>query len=580
MSIEDKEQRSSKIERAHDDPVFDLAKERLGEVLVRIDMITPEQLRAALDIARRDGKLVGQVLVEKGLVTARDLATAVSVHLGVPLVDLKKHRILPEALKLVPEQLARKYNVLPLDIIGGALALVMENPMDVRGIDDIAAVSKMRVEPMMGFADDIRSAIDRNYTVRGRMAEDVSTSSEVDVKEEVEREEAILAEVEAPALRNLNLVIQQAVRQRASDIHIEPQEDKLQIRYRIDGVLYDTATLTLSIHAALISRLKIMGGMNIAERRRPQDGRFSAKVDDVDIDVRVACANTVHGEMAVLRLLSKSGPMLDLAGLGFLPSALERYKRMIDLPFGMIILGGPTGSGKTTTLYASLNLLDRMGRNIMTIEDPVEYNFPGINQFQVNPKAGVDFAGSLRAFMRLDPDVIMVGEIRDSETARVATQAAITGHIVFSSVHANDAVSVILRLVDLGIEPFFVCSALTAACSQRIVRRICPQCRQVYEPTAEEQAAYMAAMGEPAPKLYKGMGCNLCSDTGYMGRIGIFELLILTEEIKKLAIMQASAEQIRIQAIKDGMVSLMSDGMAKAKEGLTTISEVLRQVFY
>jgi general secretion pathway protein E len=272
--------------------------------------------------------------------------------------------------------------------------------------------------------------------------------------------------------------------------------------------------------------------------------------------------------------------MLDLAGLGFLPSTLERFKRLIDLPFGMIILGGPTGSGKTTTLYASLNLLDRAGRNIMTIEDPVEYNFPGVNQFQVNPKAGVDFASSLRAFMRLDPDVIMVGEIRDSETARVATQAAITGHIVFSSVHANDAVSVILRLVDLGIEPFFVCSALTATCSQRIVRRICPNCRQVYEPTVEEQAAYMAAMGEPAPKLYKGTGCNVCSDTGYMGRIGIFELLMLTEEIKRLVIMQATAEQIRIQAIKDGMVSLMSDGMAKAKEGLTTISEVLRQVFY
>jgi general secretion pathway protein E len=323
-----------------------------------------------------------------------------------------------------------------------------------------------------------------------------------------------------------------------------------------------------------------MGGMNIAERRRPQDGRFSAKVDDVDIDVRVACANTVHGEMAVLRLLSKSGPMLDLANLGFLPGTLERFKRLIDLPFGMIILGGPTGSGKTTTLYASLNLLDRTGRNIMTIEDPVEYNFPGINQFQVNPKAGVDFAGSLRAFMRLDPDVIMVGEIRDSETARVATQAAITGHIVFSSVHANDAVSVILRLVDLGIEPFFVCSALTATCSQRIVRRICPNCRQVYEPTVEEQAAYTSATGEPVPTVYKGMGCNLCSDTGYMGRIGIFELLVLTEEIKKLVIMQAPAEQIRIQAVNDGMVSLMSDGMAKVKDGLTTISEVLRQVFY
>ena len=580
MEISDKEQRDSKAQKVDTNPVVDLTKDRLGEVLVRNDMITAEQLQGALEIARREGKLVGQVLVEKGLVTPRDLAAALSVHLGVPLIDLTRHRVRPEALKLVPEHLARKYNVLPLDVIGGSLTLVMENPMDVRAIDDIAAVSKMRIEPMMGFADEIRSAIDRSYTVRKRIVEEIAPVPDVETSEEAELDDALVAEAEAPALRNLNLMIQQAVRQRASDIHIEPQEEKLQIRYRIDGVLYDTAALPLSTHAALISRLKIVGGMNIAERRRPQDGRFSAKVDDADIDVRVACASTVHGEMAVLRLLSKSGPMLDLASLGFLPNSLGKYRRMVELPFGMIILGGPTGSGKTTTLYASLNLLDRTGRNIMTIGDPVEYNFPGINQFQVNPKAGVDFANSLRAFMRLDPDVIMVGEIRDSETARIATQAALTGHLVFSSVHANDAVSVMLRLVDLGVETFFVCSSLAGAVSQRIVRRICTHCREPYEPTTEERLAYQHEMGEPPPQLFRGVGCDFCSDTGYLGRIGIFELLTPTEAIKQMLIERATAGQIHEQAMKDGMVPLMHDGLMKAKEGLTTISEVLRQVFY
>jgi len=563
-----------------DMPIEHVKKEHLGEILVRTGIITVVQLQDALEISRREGKLVGQILAEKGLVTAHDLATALSVHLGVPLIDLKRQKVSSEALKLVPENLARQYNVLPLDVIGGSLTIVMENPMDVRAIDDIAAVSKMRIEPVMGFADEISSVIDRNYTVRGRMAEELPSSPTTEVKDDIETEEAALAEVEAPALRNLNLLIQQAARQRASDIHIEPQENKLQIRYRIDGVLQDTMGLPLGIHAALISRLKIMGGMNIAEKRRPQDGRFSAKVDNSEIDIRVACANTVHGEMAVLRLLPKSGPMLDLTGLGFLPGTLEKYKRMIELPFGMIIIGGPTGSGKTTTLYASINLLDRTERNIMTIEDPVEYNFSGINQFHVNPKAGVDFANSLRAFMRLDPDVIMVGEIRDSETARIAIQASLTGHLVFSSVHANDAVSVMLRLVDLGVETYFVCSALAGAVSQRIIRRICPHCREPYEPTAEERLAYQQEMEEQPPQLYRGVGCNFCSDTGYQGRVAIFELLKPSENVKQLLIENATAAQIREEAVKDGMVPLMHDGMMKVKENLTTIAEVLRHVFY
>jgi len=561
------------------DTINYLSKESLDEILVRTGMATAEQMENMLQIAHRDGKTVEQVLIEERLLTPRDLATALSIQLRVPLLDLKRHKARPEALRLVPEQIARKYNVLPLDIIGDSLILVMENTINIQAIDDIAAVSKMKIEPMMAFPDEIRQEINRNYTVSDKIKVETAASSSPSVEEAAEPRELISVEAEAPALRNLNLLIQQAIRSRASDIHIEPQKDKLRIRYRIDGVLQDTISLPLSIHTAIISRLKIMAGMNIAERRRPQDGQLSFSVDDKDVDIRVACGNTIHGEMAVLRLLSKSASLLELSDLGFSPSTLERYQQMLKLPFGMILFGGPTGAGKTTTLYASINQLSRIENNIMTIEDPVEYHLEGVNQFQVNPKAEVGFANSLRAFVRLDPDIILVGEIRDTETAKITIQAALTGHLVFSSIHANDAIGVMFRLLDLGIEPFFICSALAGTIAQRTVRRVCPYCREPYEPSVEERMAYRKEMGELAAQFYKGTGCNFCAYTGYMGRCGIFEMITLTEELKRLLSSGATAAQIRAQAIKDGMVPLMHDGMLKVKEGITTVSEVLRTVF-
>ena len=576
-SESEREQRGIEVEMAT--AASDLGKEKVGEILIRLGMVTAEQLDDTLEAARRDGKLIGQVLVEKEFLSPHDLATALSIQLGVPLIDLTRHKVHPDALRVVPEQLARKYNALPLDIIGDSLTVVMENTMDVQAIDDIAAVSKMRVEPMMAFPDEIREAIARDYAA-GREIEGEMAALSLAMEEEAEPEEAMAAEAEAPVPRNLNLLIQQGVRTRASDIHIEPQQDKLRIRFRIDGVLQDTMSLPLNIHGALISRLKIMGGMNIAERRRPQDGGFSVRVDGEDIDVRVGTGNTIHGEMAALRLLRKSGLMLDLTTLGFLPETLDRYRRLLDLPFGMILFGGPTGAGKTTTLYASISRLNQTERNIMTIEEPVEYHFAGINQFQVNPRAGVDFAGSLRAFMRLDPDVILVGEMRDAETARIGTQAALTGHLVFASVHANDAVGVLWRLVDLGVERFFVCAALAGTVAQRIVRRICTHCQAPYDPTVEERTAYQEEMGELPPQLYRGAGCNFCSGTGYLDRVGLFEVLVPTEQLKQLLLDVASADEIRAQAIKDGMVAMMHDGMVKVKQGITTISEVLRNVFY
>jgi type II secretory ATPase GspE/PulE/Tfp pilus assembly ATPase PilB-like protein len=545
------------------------SRESLAQILVRTGIISARQMQSALQIEQKNGKTVEQVLIDQKLLTASNLLTAISIQWRVPLIDLKRHRVHPEALRLVPEQLARKYNVLPLDIIGGSLVIVMADALDVQAIDDIAAATKMRIEPMMAAPDEVLSAIDRNYKV----------GDTIKTEEEAETEELISTEAEAPVIHKLGLLIQQALRSRASDIHIEPQKDSLKIRYRIDGVLQDTTSLPLSIHHALMSRLKIMATMNITEQRRPQDGQFSISVDGQEIDIRVACGNTIYGEMAVLRLLPKAASLLDLSELGFLPSMLERYQQLIKLPFGMILFGGPTGSGKTTTLYASINQLNRMERNIMTIEDPVEYHLDGINQFQINPKADVRFDNSLRAFMRLDPDVILVGEIRDTETAKIATQAALTGHLVLSSIHANDAVGVMFRLLDLGVEPFIVCSAVAGTVSQRILRRICPHCRKTYEPATEELAAYQQEMGELPTQFYKGEGCNLCADSGYLSRVAILEVLTATEDIKRLLISGATADEVRKQAIKDGMVPLIHDGMLKVKDGITTVSEVLYSTF-
>jgi len=558
----------------------ELSKESLEEVLVRIGLIDAEQMQEISEVARQGDKKIEEVIVEEGAISPRDLARALSIQLKVPLIDLKRHTISPEMMKLIPEELARKYNVLPLDIIGKSLALVMADTTDVGTIGDIAVVTKMRIEPMMGFPDEISEAIDRNYGSGGGPGEEITVLEAPDEGEaELEAEQLLSEEAQVPAIRTLNRLILQAIRSRASDIHIEPQKDKLHIRYRVDGVLMEKMPLNMQMHNALLSRLKIISNMNIAERRRPQDGQYTVKVDGNNIDIRVACAGTVYGEMAVLRILRKSASLLELTDLGFFPHTLERYQRLLKLPFGMILLGGPTGSGKTTTLYASLNQLNSKERNIMTIEDPVEYHLPGINQFQVNPRAEVTFANSLRAFMRLDPDIILVGEIRDTETVKIAIQAALTGHLVFSSVHANDAVGILFRLQDLGAESYLICSALAGTISQRIVRRICPHCREAYEPAPEELAAYKEEMTELPEKFYRGAGCNLCGNTGFMGQCGVYELMTLSEKVKQMFIENVPASQIHDQATEDGMETLKHDAMLKVKEGITTIPEVLRNVY-
>ena len=483
----------------------------------------------------------------------------------------------PEALQLIPEAIARKYNAVPLTISGKTMEVAIADPTDIFALEALAAQSRMRIKPIAATAQEVRDAIDFNYKGFSEIEQQVSSISVPE--EETDEKLAITAATETPLVQSLNLIIDEAVKARASDIHIEPEEDRLRIRYRIDGTLQDTMSLPVNIHRALISRVKILSQLNIADHFRPQDGQFSTESKGRQIDVRVATAPTVVGERATLRLLDKSLAVLGLSELGMLPDTLAKFEGMLKVPFGMILISGPTGAGKTTTLYASINSLDTHGRNIVTIEDPAEYRFKDINQIQVNPQAGITFASGLRSILRHDPDVILVGEIRDAETANIAVQAALTGHLMLSSIHANDTPSVLPRLVDLKVEPFLVASAVIGIVAQRMVRRVCPDCGHLTEAPLVEQMAYEKEMGEKETEFLYGTGCKSCAYTGYLGRTGIFEILTMSETIGGMVCNQASSGAIRTQALKEGMKSIMNDGMRKVKEGITTPSEVLRNAY-
>jgi len=434
---------------------------------------------------------------------------------------------------------------------------------------------KMRVEAALGVRPDIERAINLNYRSADAIEKQVSQFAI-----EPEAKMSIAAEITAttPVAETLDLLLTQAVKDRASDVHIEPQEARLRIRYRIDGILHDAFSFPLSIHQALVSRVKILAGMDIAEQRRPQDGQFAVKVDGNEADIRAATMETPNGERVTLRILDKSLSFFTLAELGMQPATLAKYQAMLRSPLGMLLAGGPTGSGKTTTLYAAINELNRYERNIMTIEDPIEYSFIDLNQTQVNTKAGITFASGLRAIMRHDPDVILVGEIRDKDTVTTAVQAALTGHLVLSSIHANDAVGVLYRLLDLGVVPASISSTLIGTVSQRMVRKICANCREAYQPTPEE-LAFIGGSGEEIKEFHQGTGCNLCAGTGYRGRTGIFELLAMNEAVTRLVRDHGNASEIKAQAVADGMMTMKQDGILKVKEGITTVGEVMRSVF-
>ncbi len=555
------------------------AEEGLGETLVELELITREELLEAMEMQAKGCESLARVLVDMELAAPKDLATARSMYLNVPFIDLKRHHVNPDAIKLIPEHTAKNYNLIPIDLVSDTLLVVMEDPGNIQAIEDLGVLSSRGIQPAAGVPSDIENAIDLNYRARDEIEHHVHDFSPAK-KSAVHSDNfgASDAVAQAAIVRALDLIISQAVRDRASDIHIEPQESEVRIRYRIDGVLHDIMGLPTSALNPLISRLKILASMDITERRRPQDGQFSVRIENKDVDIRVATIETSWGQSSVLRLLDRSATLFDLIDLGFQPEVLTKYRDMLRSSYGMILVAGPTGAGKTTTLYSSINQLDETEQNIMTIEDPVEYRFKNIKQVQVNEKAGLSFPGALRAMMRLDPDIILVGEIRDSETALTAVQAALTGHLVLSSIHANDAASVPFRLLNLGVEPYLVSTVVAGVVAQRMVRNTCIHCAAPYEPSPEELLAYEAEIGEDDVVMHKGSGCTFCSNTGYLDRSGVFEFLQFNDAIREIMQSSGGVSDIRRQAVNDGMITMRQHGMVKVREGKTTPSEVMRQV--
>jgi general secretion pathway protein E len=536
----------------------------LAQMLIDAGILSVDQVMKIQEIARRERQSLGRILVRDGLILSRDLATLTAVYLGLSMVDLRSETIDPQAISLIPEDVARKYLVFAIRKSEGQLTGAMTDPTDLQLLQDLAARTGYIIEPVIATSEDIQEQIDLSY----RLTQPLTVAESQELAHPGERVTAKHLR-EALPTQVISLLLSQALQDRASDIHIEPTETRLRIRFRIDGILHDVMELPMEMHPALISRLKIMSGMNIAERRRPQDGQLNFEAQNRTVDVRVAVANTATGEMAMLRLLdNKKFTLLTLNQLGFAGDALDRYRKLLQLPYGMVIVCGPTGAGKSTTLYASVLQMD-----------PVEYRITDANQMQVNNEAGITFATALRSILRLDPDVILVGEIRDQETAGIATQAALTGHLVLTSLHANDSVSGLLRLRDLGVPPYLIASSLGGIVAQRMVRMACHNCKELAQRPLAEQQAYTLELGEAQKRFMYGSGCNMCAHTGYHGRVGVFEIMTMSDQIRQLFLEDAPRHRLWEQAQQEGTKSLRRDGMIKVKEGITTPYEVMRVLF-
>ncbi|NLY75408.1 MAG: type II secretion system ATPase GspE [Firmicutes bacterium] len=562
-------------------------KQKFGDLLLQTGQITKEQLEEALAEQKRSKERLGAVLVKKGYITEQRLIETLEFQLGIPHVILSKRRIDPDVLALVPENIAKKYRVFPVEKQGKRLVLAVLDPTDVYALDELRLMLNQEIQPVIVTEEDLNQAFSYYYGITGSVQE-VFKDLDVQIEEEEVEDQGpgdLEAMVEdAPIVRLVNLIITQAVKERASDIHLEPTERELVIRYRVDGRLRKVMTSPKNTQAAIISRIKIISGMNIAEKRLPQDGRIQMRVDGIPIDLRVSCIPIVFGEKVVMRILFKNNVLAKMESLGFLPDTLERFRSIYKQPHGIILVTGPTGSGKSTTLSSVLNELNSPEVNIMTVEDPVEYQIPGINQVQVNAKAGLTFAMALRSFLRQDPDIIMVGEIRDGETAQIATQAALTGHLVLSTLHTNDAPSSITRLIDMKIEPFLVASTVIGILAQRLVRGVCPDCKKAYTLTPDDIYYDIVTQNLPdcpPEKLvfYKGAGCRRCNGKGYSKRLAIHEVLLVNQEMRSLISKNVPAGEIKEMAIKNGMRTLFQDGLIKALEGKTTLEEIVRVAY-
>jgi type IV pilus assembly protein PilB len=550
---------------------------QLGDILLEGGLVTREQLGEAMAEQQRVGRSLGRVLVDLGMVTESQLVASLAQQIGLPFVDLTEFQIDPSATSLVPDAVARRHNALPIGYDEGRLIVAMADPANVFALDDIRSLTGMECKPVVATKADVVNAINRMNRMDADMDE-LTMSLDADEDEALANVKEIVED--APIVKFVNLLITQAIQDRASDIHIEPTERDLRVRFRIDGVLHEIMKSPKTIQAGVISRLKIMSDINIAERRIPQDGRLSVVAQGKKIDLRVATLPTVWGEKIVMRILDNSTAMMRLTDLGFSDNNYTRFEKSFIKPYGMILVTGPTGSGKSTTLYATLNIVSTPEKNVITVEDPVEYRIPGINQVQVNVKAGLTFAAALRSILRSDPDVVLIGEIRDHETAQIAIEASLTGHLVLSTLHTNDSPSAVSRLIEMGIEPFLVGSALDAVLAQRLARRLCPKCKEAYtpDPASLVNARYPWNDGEDLPTLFRAVGCSACSKTGYKGRLALHEVMTVSEQIERLAVSRSSAEAIGRAAREEGMTTLRDDGMAKIASGVTTLEEILRVV--
>jgi type IV pilus assembly protein PilB len=552
---------------------------QLGDILLEGGHVTRTQLDNALDEQRRLGRSLGRVMVDLGLLSESQLVAALAEQIGMTFVDLSDYAVDGSAVSRVADAVCRRHTALPIGYEDGKLLVAMADPANVFAVDDIRSLTGMEVKAVVATKPDVLAAIDRYH--RGDAELDDLTSA-IDGAFEDDDDLSGVKDLtdDAPIVKFVNLLITQAIQDRASDIHIEPAEKDLRVRFRIDGVLHEVMRSPKSITSGVTSRLKIMADINIAERRIPQDGRLSVTSNGKKIDLRVATLPTVWGEKIVMRILDNSTAMLKLSDLGFGEENYDVYAKSFVKPYGMILVTGPTGSGKSTTLYATLNIVSRPEVNVITVEDPVEYRLPGINQVQTNAKAGLTFAAALRSILRSDPDIVLLGEIRDHETAQIAIEAALTGHLVLSTLHTNDAPSAITRLVEMGIEPFLVGSALDCVLAQRLARRLCGKCKEPYQPSRESlvDMRFPWDPDQPPPTLYRPVGCQACSKTGYKGRLALHEVMAVSEDIERLAVERASALAIGQVARDQGMITLRNDGLTKVKAGLTSMEEILRVV--
>ncbi len=550
---------------------------RLGDLLVEYGYITPEQLQRGVEMQKQGRGKLGEVLLQLGHVTEADISSMLEVQLGVPRVEIEKLHITPEIPRLISERLARRHTLIPIALSDSVLTVAMADPLNIFAIDDIQLTTGLDVKPVIATRKEILDAIGLHFEKASaeKALEEFSESFDVDLGEGIDEE--MLSNVRsAPVVKLLDSITKQAVKMRASDIHIEPQEHNIRIRFRVDGELQEIMSPEKTSHSAIVTRIKIMGRMNIAEKRVPQDGRVELIIEGRPVDMRISILPTVFGEKVVIRLLDRGSILMSKTELGFSQKNLEIFDRIIQHPHGIILVTGPTGSGKTTTLYAVLQELNKINRNIITVEDPVEYRLNGISQAQVNTKAGLTFASGLRSILRQDPDIIMVGEIRDRETAEIAVRAAITGHLVLSTIHTNDSVSTINRLIDMGIEPFMVSSSVVGIMAQRLVKRICTNCRESYAPSVQDKTLLGLDNGAV---LYRGRGCNACNQTGYRGRIGIHEILPMYDDIKALVDRREPLDTIRAAAARHGMVSLRESCRHLVLTGVTTVEELLRMTY-